>query len=271
MLETDVNRLSHSLQRGYIVNSWYTYHMQTLDNQTTLTRIKELLAYYRAGVIPTLAQHEVNPGLDKGGRENYLYFTLPVCINFQRSSPAMWQAALATWSDTSTRFVFYPEEVTRRPIEEVRAGLLKHKLALQPNRHTLIWVTIAQTLHDHFQDDPRVIIQQAGRDVLQLLAILQQSHKPYFPYLSGPKLSNYWPYILSRYTDVTFVNSHEISIIPDTHVIQSSIKLGLASEGANALQVVEAWRNILGGSGISPVEMHPVLWNWSRAGFLPNV
>jgi len=241
------------------------------DKQANLLRVKKLLAHYRAGDIPTLAQHEVNPGFEKGSRENYLYFTLPVCINFQRNSPAMWRSALAAWEDEMTRFVFLPEEVAVRPIEETRAALLKHKLALQPNKHTQIWVTISQTLHDHFQDDPREIIKLADNNVVKLLDILQQSHKPYFPYLSGPKLSNYWPYILSHYTDVAFINPHEISIIPDTHVIQSSARLGLVPVGATSLEVVDVWKQLLVDSGISPVEMHPVLWNWSRAGFLPEV
>ena len=39
-----------------------------------------------------------------------------------------------------------------------------------------------------------------------------------FPYISGPKMANYWLYILSQYTDAKFANMHEISIIPDTHV-----------------------------------------------------
>ena len=237
----------------------------------TIDRVKSLLAHYQNGDIPTLAQHEVNPGFDKSSRENYLYFTLPICINFQRSSPAMWQSALKTWEDESTRFVYYPEQLAVSPIEDTRAALLKHKLALQPNKHVHIWTTIASTLHEHYNDDPREIIKASGNDIVRLLDILQVSQKRLFPYISGPKLSNYWPYILSQYTDVSFVNPHEISIIPDTHIIQSSIHLGIVPLGATPLDVVVAWKELLRDSGISPVEMHPVLWNWSRADFLPEV
>lgn len=236
-----------------------------------LDRVKKLLSFYQNGDISTLAQHEVNPGFDKASRENYLYFTLPVCINFQRSSPAMWQAALKTWEDETTRFVFYPEELAMRPIEDIRSALLKHKLGLQPNKHTLIWTTIANTFHELYKDDPREVIKAADNDIVKLLEILQVSQKKYFPYLSGPKLSNYWPYILSQYSDVVFINPHEISIIPDTHIIQSSVQLGLVHPGATSLDVVEAWKVLLKDSGVSPVEMHPVLWNWSRAGFIPTV
>lgn len=236
-----------------------------------LDKVKQLLALYEQGLIPILERHEVNPGLLPSSRENYLYFTLPVCINFQRSSPAMWAAALATWEDDATRYVFFPEELAVRPLEQIRADLVKHKLALQPNKHTLIWTTIAQTLHEYYQDDPRNIIKEAGGDAGQLIELLQRTHRTRFPYLSGPKLSNYWPFILSRFTDVTFKNAQEISIIPDTHVLQSSIQLGVTSAGATALQTELAWKELLNGSGINPSQVHPILWHWSRNKFQPEV
>ena len=237
----------------------------------SLLKAAALFDLYRRGAIPTLAEHEVHPDVDQGSRENYLYFTLPVCINFQRNSPAMWQAALATFSDPQTNYLYYPEKLAVTAIEQIRADLLKHKLALQPNKHTHIWTTIAGSLHRLYNDDPRQMIQESDNRVRTLIDTLQGPRRPDFPYLSGPKLANYWPYILSQYTDVKFVDMHEISIIPDTHIIQSSIKLGLVPPGANQAQVEWAWKNLLKGSDISPVQMHPVLWNWSRNNFQPEV
>lgn len=241
------------------------------NKRRRLNRTRELLRLFRDGQIPTLAQHEVHPDLDKGSRERYLYFTLPVCINFQRSSPAMWQSALQTWDDPETNYLFFPERVMKTEIEKVRTDLVKHKLGLQPNKHTEIWTKICKGLHENFESDPRVMIVFAQNDILKLLDVLQVSHRKSFPYLSGPKLSNYWPYILSQYTDVRFGNPHEISIIPDTHIIQSTIHLGLAPDGAGQEQVVKAWKELLTGSEITPADMHPVLWNWSRNNFQPRV
>ena len=236
-----------------------------------LEKVKHLLDMYEQGLIPALEKHEVNPGLPVGSRENYLYFTLPVCINFQRSSPALWAAALATWEDEGTRYVFFPEKLASTPIEKVRSDLIKHKLALQPNKHTLIWTTIAKTLHDFYEDDPRNIIKEAEGDAGKLIAVLQKVHRKRFPYLSGPKLSNYWPFILSLYTDVKFANPQEISIIPDTHIIQSSAKLGITTGTANSLEVEAAWKELLRDSGINPSQVHPVLWHWSRNRFQPEI
>jgi|SRR5581483_791711 len=236
-----------------------------------LERVKRLLLLYEQGLIPTLAEHEVNPGLPLSCRENYLYFTLPVCINFQRSSPALRSAALATYEDKLTRYVFFPERLAQTPPGKIQADLLKHKLALQPTKHTLIWTTIAATLHEFYEDDPRKIVAEASTDAGQLITLLQKTHRKRFPYLSGPKLSNYWPFILAQYTDVQFKNAEAISIIPDTHVLKSSARLGITTDNATPLEVEVAWKALLQGSGITPSRVHPVLWNWSRNKFLPEV
>lgn len=242
-----------------------------LTQADQLARVRSLLEHFERRHIPTLANHEVHPDVPPGSRENYLYFTLPVCINFQRSSPALWAAANNTYQDDATRYVFFPERLADTPYEQIQADLAKHRLALQPNKHTLIWTTIARTLHEYYQDDPRQIITEAHGDAGELIRLLQITHRKRFPYLSGPKLSNYWPFILSHYTDVSFKNPQEISIIPDTHVIQASVQLGLVSPGVSSLQVEAAWKQLLLGSGINPSQVHPVLWNWSRNKFQPEV
>lgn len=241
----------------------------TKDEQ--LQRVSQLLAYFEQGRIPRLAQHEVHPDVPLSSRENYLYFTLPVCINFQRSSPAMWASALATYNDPATNYLFFPEKLADVPIEQIRHDLTRHKLALQPNKHTLIWTTIAATLYMFYDSDPRQVLTEAGYDAGKLVRLLRTTNRARFPYLSGPKLSNYWPYILAQYTDARFSNMHELSIIPDTHVMQSSEHLGLVAPHADQQQVERAWRELLYGSEITPVQMHPVLWNWSRNDFQPAV
>ena len=242
-----------------------------MKNASKLKRIKKLFRLFQDGKIPTLAQHEVHPDLDLGSRENYLYFTLPPCINFQRHSPAMWASALKTWNDSKTNYLFFPEKVAKQPRQKIQTDLAKHKLSLQRNKHTDIWIAISKTLHESFSDDPRKLLSAGNFDVVKVLQLIQKDRKKDFTHLSGPKMSNYWLYILSQYTDVKLSNMHEISIIPDTHVMQCSVKLGVANEKMAAVEIAQAWKSILKDSEITPVKMHPVLWNWSRNGFLPEV
>lgn len=236
-----------------------------------LDKILQLKKYYDDGAIPTLSEHEVNPNLDRASRLNYLYFTLPVCINFQRSSPAMWKAALATYNDPETNYLFYPEKVVQTTRNAIQKHLLKHKLALQLNKHTDIWIAIAKTFNQFFDSDPRKLFAMGNYDVIKSLNLIQTEYNNNFPYLRGPKLSNYWLYILTTFTDLKLANMQEISIIPDTHVIKCSVHLGLVAKDTNSIGVVEAWKTLLKDTQLNAVDMHPVLWNWSRAGFIPNV
>ncbi len=242
-----------------------------MSKNQQLARIHTLHSLFQQGQISVLSKHEVHPGLPKGSRENYLYFTLPPCLNFQRNSPAMWASALKTWEDPETNYVFFPEKLATSTREQVQRALLKHKLALQPNKHTDIWMTVSKAFHEHFADDPRKLLDVGNQDVVDIHKIIQIDKRKEFPYISGPKMANYWLYILSHYTDAKLKNMQEISIIPDTHVLQCSIKLGLSNENMSPVEVASVWKDILAGGPITPVEMHPVLWNWSRNNFLPEV
>lgn len=234
------------------------------DIQKRIIALKEM---FDTGLIPRTHQHEVHPELDKSERLRYLYFTLPVSINYQRSSPAMWKSALETFNDPETNYVFFPERVINVSREQVIKDLVKHRLALQSNRHTDIWLAISKTLAEHYDSDPRLIIKQGQSCVVRIKNILQVSHKKQFPYLSGQKMANYWLYILHNFTDVSLRNMHKVTIIPDTHVIQSTVRLGILPGVAAPEKVAVAWDEALRGTNILPIDMHPVLWNWSRANF----
>jgi hypothetical protein len=241
------------------------------EREKILDKVRKLKIAFEAGLIPRLAQHEVNPGLPKDDRIHYIYFTLPVAINFQRNSPAMWASALKTFEDPETNYLFYPEKVVLLPREKIQADLVKHKLALQKNKHVDIWIRLSETLNKYYENDPRVLLASKDYDVAKLLELIRITRKKDFPYLSGTKISNYWLYILSSFTDIRLKNINLVSVIPDTHIIQASKVLAITEENDKPEIVAQKWFELLGGSEISPVEMHPVLWNWSRAKFRPEV
>jgi hypothetical protein len=237
------------------------------DQAALLARVLLLKKHYEGGRIATLSSHEVNPGLAKGSRENFLYFTLPPAINFRRSSPAMWKSALATWNDPKTNYLFFPEKTATVPHTKIQKDLTRYGLAIQVNKHPEIWTKISKTLHEYFDDDPRKVIAAGEKDAKKILSLMQIERPELFPYLRGLKMANYWLYILTRFTDVKLSSRESISIIPDTHVIQCSIKLGLVPQDTTALEVARAWEQLLSESGVAPVDLHATLWNWSRNNF----
>ena len=213
-----------------------------------------------------------NPGFKASEVEARLsYFTLPMALNYQRDSYKLWEAALKTFKDPDTRFVFNIKEMSSRSEEEVRVALMKYKLALQPNKHVNTWRTIAKTINANWVSFEG-LIEASDQDFLRLKQILQVDHKKGFPYLSGPKIFNYWSFILGTYGNVKLKNRDHIDIAPDTHITQCSVRLSiLTPEEAKKLskeQISTRWRELLSGSGIDPIDMHPPLWFWSRNGFI---
>lgn len=235
-----------------------------------IQRIHNLIAHRNNWDIPRMHQHEVNPGLDLGSRENYLYFTLPVSLNYQRSSPAMWQAALKTRDDPQTNYLFFPEQVINKEFHQIQKDLVKHKLGLQPNKHTQIRYTISQTLNNLRNNDPRALLQKHNYDVIAIQNELQWNKKLY-PYLNGSKMCDYWMFIMSHYTDIQLQNKHKLSIIPDTHVQQASIVLGLTSEKDDPETIKKKRFDLLDWSWLYPADLHSMLRNRSRNNFKPQV
>jgi len=99
-----------------------------------------------------------------------------------------------------------------------------------------------------------------------------QAHKKEFPYLGGNKICNYWLYVLEQYTDIKFVDRENITVAPDTHVVQASTRLGVISpeeaESANVQELLaERWTELLKGTELVPIDVHTPMWLWSRGKF----
>jgi len=233
----------------------------------------KLLAAYKTGELgQTTMPEDTNPGFSKKQTEERLcYFSLPMALNYQRDSYTLWKNALKTYEDTETRDVFCVQAVSKMTEQEVRGKLQKHKLALQPNKHIQTWIRISSTIDVEWGSFSQ-LIQSTSNDFLQLKHLLQHRHKKGFPYLSGPKIFNYWSFILSSYCDVNFSNKEFIEIAPDTHITKCSVKLGVITEDEAGVlsrdEISERWRELLDGHGITPIEMHAPLWFWSKNGFI---
>jgi hypothetical protein len=175
---------------------------------------------------------------------------------------------VSTYRDPVTRFVYDPSSVGVSSPDDLRDALTRHGLAIQPVRHTHVWSTLCDTLLTRYEGDPRVLLESCHWDVARILATLR-ADRVSLPVISGPKMSNYWLFILSRFTDATFTNPHEISIIPDIHVRRASVRLGVIGDplAPTTEELADIWRAGLAGTRFSPSELHGPLWCWSRAGF----
>ncbi len=243
-----------------------------MNRDEILARALRLLECYEWGELGGERMPEdANPGLRLDSRENALYFTLPMALNYQRSAYALWESAASTWGDEAARDVFFPECVVQMTEVTLREKLLLHKLALQPNRHPAIWRRLSQTFMEDFGGDVRQMFDECGYTVEGVREYFAQNKKR-LPYLGGEKILNYWLYVMEQRGGVRFVDRERITVAPDTHVIQSSIQLGVISaEEANRSDVravtADRWSQLLTGTDRAPIDFHTPMWLWSRSGF----
>ena len=242
-----------------------------MSNKTEiLFKVKQLIAMHNKGLLGGEKMPEdENPGLDKLSADNLLYFTLPMALNYQRNSYKLWESANKTYTDLLVKSVFNPNIVLKMNDEELRTALLKYKVALQPNKHPKIWRTLCNTFSRTPIDK---FFTELDFDIEEIKSHIQKNKKD-FPYLSGPKILNYWLYVLGDYTGFKFKNRQHITIAPDTHVIQASIKLGLITESETMRNdireyVAEKWTDLLKDTDTMPIDVHTPLWLWSRGDFI---
>lgn len=123
-----------------------------MEKEKIINKCKELLEAYKSGELgQTKMPEESHPDFGTISPEERLsYFTLPMALNYQRDSYKMWEAALATFNDKNTAWAFNAAKSATATKEELQKSLLKHRLAMQPNKHTETWQTICKTVDTEF-------------------------------------------------------------------------------------------------------------------------
>lgn len=244
----------------------------TNQNQI-LEKVEKLIRMYQNGELGgEVMPEEANPHLEISSNENYLYFTLPMALNYQRNSYTLWESANKTYEDEETRFVFDPKICLEKSFEEVQYALTKYKVALQKQKQTEIWLALCNTFVELFDGDIRNLFDSLDNNVDRIRDFIQKENKKNFPYLSGTKICNYWLYVIYQYTDRKYKNIENLTVAPDTHVIKATHKLGLITdEELNRsdvqLIVIDRWNGLFKGTKYKPIDIHTPLWLWSRNGF----
>ena len=243
-----------------------------MNEQELFIKIDRLMQLYHAGFLGGEKMPEdENPGLGRASYGNYVYFTLPMALNYQRNSYKLWESAHRTFCDPATQDVFLPSSVCGMSFETLKNKLTRYQLALQPNKQPEIWKRLSMTFCREFDGDIRELFIRQYYSVKNIKAyILNNKHD--FPYLSGNKILNYWLYVISRYTDTVFSDRQALTIAPDTHIIQASERLGIITceekfHGDIQNLVAARWASILTGTQYTPIDLHTPMWLWSRGKF----
>ena len=112
-----------------------------MDNRDEiLEKVNKLVIAYKQGVLGGEKMPEdENPYLAIDSKQNYMYFTLPMALNYQRNSYVLWECANRMYTDEEAKKVFDSKEVCLMSEELLKEYLVKYKVALQPNKQPLIW------------------------------------------------------------------------------------------------------------------------------------
>lgn len=245
-----------------------------MNKKKILNDVETLLTMYKENKLGgEIMPEDANPHLELSSKENYLYYTLPMALNYQRNSYTLWEAALKTYNDPETNFVFDPKKCLEHEFAEVQKALTKYKVALQKDKQTQIWLNLCQTFVDLYNGDIRKIFTESDNDVNKIRDFIQKENKKKFPYLSGTKICNYWLYVIYQYTDKVYKNIGDLTVAPDTHVVKATHRLGLITDeeftSSNVqLITIERWQELLKNTKYHPIDIHTPLWLWSRNGFI---
>ena len=240
------------------------------NTEEILGKVNKLINAHKQGLLGGEKMPEdENPGLDKSSKENLIYFTVPMSLNYQRNSYVLWECANKMYQDASE--VFDSKAVCEMSEENLREILVKYRVALQPNKQPIIWKRLCQTIEDELDGDIRNLFSMNDYSVKTVKDYITL-HKKSFPYLGGNKICNYWLYVLEEYTDIKFIDRENITVAPDTHVIQASARLGVISESealqSNVQEIVAIrWGEMLKDTDLKPIDVHTPMWLWSRGRF----
>lgn len=244
-----------------------------MNKTEILKNVETLIKMYKENKLGgEIMPEDANPNLELSSKENYLYFTLPMALNYQRNSYTLWESALKTYNDETTNFVFNPKLCLEKEFSEVQRALTKYKVALQKDKQTKIWLDLCKTFVELYDGDIRKIFTEFDNDVNKIRNFIQKENRKKFPYLAGTKICNYWLYVIYQYTDKVYKNIEDLTVAPDTHVCKATYKLGLINqeefESSNVqLIVIDRWQEIFKGTKYHPIDIHTPLWLWSRNGF----
>lgn len=155
-----------------------------MNKEEILDKVDKLMIMYKKGELGgKVMPEDSNPHFEKSSLENYLYFTLPMALNYQRNSYTLWESALKTYNDEETRFVFNPKICIEKSFEEVQVALTKYKVALQKQKQTEIWISLCHTFDQLFDGDIRKLFNTMNNDVDKIREFIQIKNKKKFPYL----------------------------------------------------------------------------------------
>lgn len=191
--------------------------------------------------------------VNKGSYEHMMFITMVVSIDYMRDADKLWQAGRETMEDADTKWLFSPNIVKDKTLDEIITAMNKHKLSQKHSRDAGFWKRISESFVRLYNSDPKNLIEECGYDAMKLFEKKYDvKFKRDFPSLSGNKIFPLWIRMLHDNVGIKLKNLEKMPIPVDVHIARATFTTGcLKGEYTGSIadvspKIDEAWKKIIG-------------------------
>ena len=222
------------------------------------------LFYSRKGFFQNYSMPEyiLPRNLVKGSREHALYLTYVISVDYMTDAEKLWRNSRGAYELYPERFK--PENIATMGERTLRA-FVRRLGARFSTTGASTWKKISSILLNKYDGDPRNLTSQP-------LTIEEVKEKiKDFPYLRGPKLTNFYIRAMSETGLFKVTNLEELDIPVDKQVARFSMYTGVVKLLSEQFQgcvhepplrglIEEAWRNAAKKFGTPPWKLDEPIW-----------
>lgn len=223
--------------------------------------------------------------IERGSLEHILFLTLTVTIDYQRNADELWRASCRSYDDSSTRYLFNPQDLHLTPFQKEMEDMQKYGLSKKIQNDAWHWRTVGVTFYKKWGGDPRNFLANCDWDAPTILNRLKKDTHTYngrewldFPYLRGDKIGPLWLRMLRDNAGITEIrNMDKVPIPVDIHIARASLAVGVVRGQYNGSlpelynQIRQVWfesvRDLsIEGRSMIALDIDEPLWHLSRYG-----
>ncbi|MCR4398830.1 MAG: hypothetical protein NUV93_07695 [Firmicutes bacterium] len=199
--------------------------------------------------------------------------TVTAALDYQGNSERLWRAAIGTYLDRATSWLFDMVEVARRDIPAVRRAMSVHGFTgrYPGNNARYVW-RLCRTFASLYGGSPIGLLEKYGHDA----GLIHRTGKGLgdLPGLTGPKILPLWLRVLKDVASLDLKNMEAVCIPVDVHIARATLRVIYLSNRrpdvpAQREAMVSAWSEIcraVGRPEIYPLALDEPLWLLSRHG-----
>ena len=246
-------------RRSYTANFEIDNERALLIGQTILDQFYNKKGFFKGYEMP---EYVLPPNLMQGTKEHALWLTYVISVDYMTD-------AVKLWSRSREEYLYNPDSFNSTRILDMSDSqlqtLVKRIGGRYPKTGAQTWRKIARILLDGYQGDPRNITRQP-------ITIKEIKEKiDVFPYLRGPKLSNFYLRAMGEQDLFKISNFNELDIPVDIQVARFTIYTGvlrLLSESFRGCVheeplrslIEEAWREAAEEIDTPPWKLDEPIW-----------